>query len=89
MRVNFTKNFKKSYKTRIQPHQNLDKRFEGRFKLFVRNKSFEVLKDHPLGGKLKGFRAFSITGDIRVVYCIHENTFYFVDIGTHNQVYGR
>jgi len=47
----------------------------------------DLLQDHLLMGKLEGYRAFSVTGDIRVVYYIHDQTAYFVDIGTHNQVY--
>ena len=30
---------------------------------------------------------FYVTGDVRVIYYIHEETAYFVDIGTHAQVY--
>lgn len=89
MNVFFTKSFKKAYAKRIEPHANLAKRFEERYDLFVEDQSHEQLKDHPLTGKLKGNRAFSVTGDIRVVYYIFEETAYFIDIGTHNQVYAK
>lgn len=89
MKIYFTKDFKKSYTKRIKPNKNLDKKFEERYNLFSGNPSNEILKDHPLGGKLQGHRAFSITGNIRVVYYIHAGTAYFEDIGTHNQVYGK
>lgn len=36
---------------------------------------------------MAGKRAFWITGDIRVVYRVRGDTVYFLDIGTHNQVY--
>lgn len=85
----FTKSFKKSYNKRVQPKKNLEGRFEQRYDLFVENPNNPVLKDHALGGKLAGHRAFSVTGDIRVVYYIHNGVAYFVDIGTHNQVYGK
>jgi len=55
--------------------------------MFTNNSKDPILRDHALGGKMKGFRSFSITGDIRVVYYISENIAYFVDIGSHNQVY--
>ncbi len=33
-------------------------------------------------------RAFSVTGDIRIVYFeINDESVLFLDIGTHNQVY--
>jgi len=89
MKIYFTKNFKKTYAKRIQPHKNLEKRFEERYDLFVENPKYTQLLDHPLTGKLRGYRAFSITGDIRVVYKIINFIAYFYDIGTHNQVYGR
>lgn len=88
MNVYFNKTFKKAYAKRIEPNKNLEERFEERYDLFIQNPSNSVLKDHPLGGRLKGYRAFSVTGDIRVVYRIFGNMAYFVDVGTHNQVYG-
>ena len=60
-----------------------------RTRLFVADSQDSLLRDHQLSGRLKGYRAFSVTGDIRVVYYIHEEIAYFVDIGTHNQVYGK
>lgn len=89
MKAYFTKSFKKAYAKRIQQNKNLVKRFDQRYDLFIDDPSNEVLNNHPLSGKLQGYRAFSITGDIRVIYYIHEDIAYFVDIGTHNQVYGR
>lgn len=46
------------------------------------------LKNHPLKGKKKDYKAFSITGDYRITYkLISKSKVIFVDIGTHNQVY--
>jgi len=87
MKTYFTKTFKKHYFKRIKPFPNLDQNFAERYNLFTENPNNQILDDHFLSGKMKGFRAFSITGDIRVVYYIHDNIAYFVDIGTHNQVY--
>lgn len=89
MKTHFTKDFKKAYQKRIQSNKNLEKRFEARYDLFVDDPTNPILKDHELAGKLQGYRAFSITGDVRVVYHIFEDIAYFVDIGTHNQVYGK
>jgi addiction module RelE/StbE family toxin len=87
MNTFFSQEFKKNYRKRILPFKNLDTRFEERRNLFIQDPKNPVLKDHPLTGKLRGFRAFSITGDIRVIYYIEKNIAYFVDIGTHIQVY--
>lgn len=81
----FTKNIRKRLTTKT-----LQGRFENRLKLFKQDKTHPLLKDHKLTGKMQGKRAFSITGDIRVVYReLDDNTIQFLDIGTHPQVYGE
>lgn len=69
------------------PNSSLDKKFKERLKLFIENKSNSILKDHALKGIRSEYRAFSITGDIRVVYEKVSGGILFHDIGTHNQVY--
>jgi len=54
---------------------------------FLEKPDNPILKDHKLVGKMAGFRSFSITGDLRVVYRIKGNSLQLYDIGTHNQVY--
>lgn len=87
MKINYHKNFLKSYKKRILPKFSLDRKFKERLKLFLEDKSNSILKDHALKGKKSEYRAFSITGDIRVVYEKVSGGVLFHDIGTHNQVY--
>lgn len=87
MKVEFTHKFIKLFKKRISPYKAQHKKFDERILLFLKDHTDPVLKDHELKGDLQGFRSFSITGDIRVVYYLVDNTAYFVDIGTHNQVY--
>lgn len=67
MKIYPTKDFVKAYKKRIEPNTKLVSRFEERYDLFEENPDNPVLKNHLLSGKLQGHRAFSITGDIRVV----------------------
>jgi len=47
------------------------------------------LKNHPLKGPMRGRRAISITGDVRIIFEEHDNYVVVVmlDIGSHNQVY--
>ncbi len=89
MKVEFTHEFVKIYKKRFSNKPNVKLRFEEKLRLFVVNENDPILKNHALGKKMLGKHAFSVTGDIRVVYYIHKNIAYFVDIGTHNQVYGK
>lgn len=85
--IRYVGNFIKHFSKRIEPFTNLSQKFDERIKVFLTDSSHPILKDHQLKGDKIGLRSFSITGDIRVVYYIKEDCIYFVDIGTHNQVY--
>ncbi len=87
MTVRLHATFTKSYQKRVKPFPKLVKQFQQRLELFISNPKHLQLKDHALQGEKKTFRAFSITGDIRVVYYIHDNIAFLIDIGSHNQVY--
>lgn len=86
-KIRFTKTFEKSFKKRIIPNHNLSKNFAKRLKLFQENPKNPLLRDHALVGTKIGKRAFSISGDIRVVYGEEDDFLTFYDVGTHNQVY--
>lgn len=79
--------FRKNFKKRIHPNHTIEQKFEERLNLLLKDPQNPLLKDHLLIGRLREFRAFSITGDIRVVYRIIDNTVVLYDIGSHNQVY--
>lgn len=88
MKIERHPKFEKNFKKRIATNSAKARRFAERFKLFLVDPSNEVLKDHQLEGKKKSFRAFSVSGDIRVIYeRISKNHVIFLDIGSHNQVY--
>lgn len=48
-----------------------------------------LLRNHPLKGSMQGTRAFSVTGNLRVIFKEYEHytLVLLVDVGTHNQVY--
>jgi addiction module RelE/StbE family toxin len=79
--------FEKHYRSRILPTSKLVKQFEQRLALFIDGVRDYPLDDHALIGTMKDLRAFSVGGDIRVVYRETENHYEFLDIGSHNQVY--
>lgn len=87
MKIEFSHDFIKRYKKRFGHQIQIQKKFEERVRLFTQNPTNPILNNHPLKGKRRLVRAFSITGDIRVTYFIEDNTAYFLDIGSHNQVY--
>lgn len=82
------KTFEKHYRLRIKPSENLERQFKDRLQKFIKGELGYPLYDHALHGKLEGSRAFSITGDIRVIYIELDDMIVFLDIGNHNQVYG-
>jgi addiction module RelE/StbE family toxin len=86
-KIKFSKYFEKSFKKRILPSPSLSKKFAERLKLFQTNPKDPLIRDHALTGTKIGKRAFSITGDYRVVYGEKDGVLIFYDIGTHNQVY--
>lgn len=87
MNIDYTKNFLKNYKKRVFPNKSLREKFFRRLELFIANRQDPIIKDHALTGEKQEYRAFWITGDVRVTYRIFGGTVRFYDIGTHNQVY--
>lgn len=80
--------FKKHYKQRIAGNSKLVKKTTERLQIFQYNPTNPLLKDHALIGKKIGLRAFSVTGDIRIVYKkTSDIEVLLLDIGSHNQVY--
>ena len=88
MKIELHPSFKKFYQKRIRPSPKLITKTEERIILFSKDPFNPVLQNHKLEGKKAHLRAFSITGDIRIVYYpVRKNECLFLDIGTHNQVY--
>lgn len=87
MIIRYHKRFLKHFKQRIVSNSSLDRQYGKRFQLFISDSKQALLNDHALHGDLEGFRLFSVTGDIRVVYKLEDDAMKFYDIGSHNQVY--
>ena len=87
MEIEFHKNFLKNYRKRVLKNRKLDIKAEERIDLFKNNPKNPLLRDHGLTGDMKEYRAFWITGDIRVVYKKVGNKVMLYDIGSHPQVY--
>lgn len=79
--------FENNFKSRISTNPKLKKQFQTRLQLFTEGVRDYPLDDHPLVGTKKALRAFSIGGDLRVVYRETEDHYEFLDIGSHNQMY--
>jgi addiction module RelE/StbE family toxin len=80
--------FKKSYKKRIKTDAKLNKKFWENMELFLDNPFSSPLRTHKLSGKLRGYWAFSVAEDCRLIFeFIGENRVLLVDIGSHDDVY--
>lgn len=88
MKIELHPSFEKAFKKRISWNKKLVLKVNERITLFMSNPHYSVLENHKLSGKQTELRAFSINGDIRIVYFeINEDHVLFLDIGSHNQVY--
>lgn len=70
-----------------------DLKFSNRIKkqltLFALNPRHKLLRVHKLSGELGNMWSISITKDIRMVYIQSGDEAYFIDIGTHDEVYKK
>ncbi len=86
MKVYSSKKFVKKYRNlplRIQ------EKFDNQILLFVENQFDKRLNNHPLQGKLRGYRSIDVTGDIRAVFRdLDESSIFFITIGSHSKLYG-
>ena len=86
-KIVYSRNFLKHFAKRIEGNETLEQRLSERTNIFIVNTRDPAIRDHQLSGEKKRYRAFSVTGDIRVVYEEEEEFYRFLDIGTHSQVY--
>lgn len=86
MQIRFHKNFEKRFR-------KFSEKIKGKIctalEKFSKNPFDPLLKNHPLSGKLQGKRAFSASGDLRIIFEEYENYVLVImlNIGSHNQVY--
>ena len=86
MRLIFTSTFRKSFDKR---NRRVQLQIVDRIELFKTSPEHPLLKDHPLTGVLKGFRSFSVSGDLRIHYeYLSDEEISLLDIGTHSELYG-
>jgi addiction module RelE/StbE family toxin len=87
MKIFFTPRFRRSYKRLVSKNEKLRNLVAERMAIFEKNPQSPPLKNHPLQGKLTGYRAFSLAFDLRALYRKEKDTYIFFDIGTHREVY--
>lgn len=89
MHVKFSSEVDNELKKITKKDSQLAKRVEKQLALFVQNPKHPSLRLHKLVGELENLWSISITRSVRMVYVQGEDEAYFVDIGTHDEVYKK
>ena len=86
MIIKYHKRFEKRYK-KLSP--SLQRKAQQAIEIFQRNPYDIRINNHALAGKMRGQRAFSVTGDVRIIFEESDNYLFvlFLAIGSHPQVY--
>jgi addiction module RelE/StbE family toxin len=89
MKIERSNKFKKHFKKRIQNNPALLPLFKSSVEKFLEDPFTPALDTHPLKGKLRGYWAFTVAFDCRVVFFFEDNNqiAVFHDIGKHDEVY--
>jgi addiction module RelE/StbE family toxin len=83
----FEKEFIRKLAKLKKKDSNLYQKVLSKLKLFKINDKHPSLRCHKLTGKLNGYWSISMDMGIRMIYWVINDTAYFVDIGTHEEVY--
>ena len=62
--------------------------FRDALDLFAEHPNHPALRYHPLTGKYAGFHSIDVTEDWRALYRTEPERIIFVELGTHEQLYG-
>ena len=89
MHIDFSPDFNKKLKKIKQSDSQLSKRIVKQLKLFSEDSKHPSLRLHKLSGEIDNRWSISITMSIRMVYILEEDTAYFIDVGTHDEVYRK
>lgn len=85
MITRFHKGFEKQYKRLKKGEQA---KVRERIKLFQKDEFNPILNNHPLQGKLRGYRNINITGDLRAIYRhLDSQHCLFTNLDIHSNLY--
>jgi len=86
MKIIFHKQFEKQLKKMDKKQREIAK---NKLVIFVEDSYCEQLNNHGLQGKYNNYRSINITGDLRAIFKLSEDSAeaVFVVIGNHNQLY--
>lgn len=88
-KIIFSAVFQKKLKTIGKKDLKLFQKIKKQLKLFKNNKKHPSLRLHKLQGNLKNVWSISVDMSIRLLFIDENDTAYFFDLGTHDEVYGK
>lgn len=66
----------------------IQKQLKSKLHSFFGDPMSPMLNNHALHGDFVGCRSINITGDLRLIYkIIDDTTILFIDVGTHSNLY--
>jgi len=90
MKIGFSPEVKKELEKLKKKDSDFNRKIQKQLQLFTTNSTHPSLRLHKLSGNLKGFQSISITKSFRMVYLVKQDGMaYFVDFGTHDEVYRK
>lgn len=90
MKAKFSPFVQKTVIQILKKDKKLYEKIQRQILLFESNPKHPSLRLHKLSGTLDNMWSLSITMSIRMIYrLISKETAYFIDIGTHDEVYRK
>ena len=86
LRIEFAPLFNKQRKA---APLEIKKAFQDTLALFIVEPDHPSLRNHPLKDKFAGVRSIDVSGDWRALYRRERKRIIFVELGTHDQLYGE
>jgi len=87
MNIKYSPHFIAQYKKLVKKNKRLEGLIEERIKLFISDKTNPSLHLHKLQGNLASDWSISIESNMRIILTYFDENMYFVDIGSHDEVY--
>ncbi len=85
----FSPIFNKKLKILKKKNSQLFEQIQKTLQIFLLNPHHPSLRRHKLKGKLQKVWSISVNRSVRLIYIEELNNYYFFDLGTHKEVYGR
>lgn len=84
MKIDYSRSFKKDYKKLTT---KLRDQFRERVLLFQENRFNPLLNNHCVHHPYEGCQSINVSGDVRALFEINNNSVLFVRVGTHSELF--